>query len=120
MVQNSTSSSYRLVNRITGSAFDLVWLSSLSYLRSSLCYRYLNFFVRLHSLPFGELSLVGLAIDMVDLPLFFSDMRLLVGSSHPLIIVQMTGGVSSGTLIPAIAYRNSNPHFLRWKTYLRM
>ena len=35
------------------------------------------------SLPFSELSLVGLALDVVDKPLSFSAMTLLVGSSDP-------------------------------------
>jgi len=39
-------------------------LSSASYLWSSWCYVYLIFL--LHSLPFSKLSLVGLALDLVD------------------------------------------------------
>jgi len=35
------------------------------------------------SLPFNELSLVGLALDMVDQPSSFSAMTLLVGSCDP-------------------------------------
>jgi len=35
------------------------------------------------SLPFSELSLVGLALDVVDEPSSFSAMTLLVGSCDP-------------------------------------
>ena len=35
------------------------------------------------SLPYSELKLVGLALDVVDSPLSFSGMTLLVGSSDP-------------------------------------
>jgi len=35
------------------------------------------------SLPFGELSLVGLAVDVVELPSSFSALTLLVWSSDP-------------------------------------
>jgi len=39
------------------------------------------YFVTFFTLPFNELSLVGLAVDLVDLPLSFSAVTLLVGSS---------------------------------------
>ena len=46
----------------------------------SRCHIYVVFFVTLFTLPFGELSLVGLALDLqlVDLQLSVSDMTLLV------------------------------------------
>ena len=53
------------------SGFDLAWFSSLILqapmcLRSSLCYVYIKYeFLLTSSLPFSELSLVGLAVDLV-------------------------------------------------------
>jgi len=71
MVHKDTSSSV--------SGFDLAWFSSLIFraplclrallcLRSSWCYIYILEFFSLtsFSLPFSELSLVGLPLDVVD------------------------------------------------------
>jgi len=60
-----------------------LYLLSIFGLRGALY----NFFV-LHTLPFGKLSLVGLAVDiiiiiMTDFALSFSAMTLLIGSSDP-------------------------------------
>ena len=38
-----------------------------------------KFLVTFSSLPFSELSLVGLALNVIDLPLSFSAVKLLVG-----------------------------------------
>ena len=64
-----------LTGRSTGSGFDLASrFSSLSskrlcsvHLLSSWCCIYLyNFFITFFALPFSDLSVVGLALDMVD------------------------------------------------------
>ena len=69
--------------RSTGSVFDLASFSSLS--SGSLCIFGLREFVVLYillfALPFVELSQVGLALDLVDYPLSFTVMTLLVRSS---------------------------------------
>ena len=60
-----------LTGRLTVSGFDLAWFRSLSSKHLcvfSLHVLYINFFC-LHPslfLPFSELSLVGLALDVVD------------------------------------------------------
>ena len=52
--------------------------------RSSWCYICIKiFFLTSFSLLFSELSLVRLALDLVDYPSSFSAMTLLVGSSDP-------------------------------------
>jgi len=59
-----------LAGRSTGLGFDLAWFSSLS--SNHLCIIgldgavYISFFVTFFTLPFSELSLVGLALDVVD------------------------------------------------------
>ena len=60
-----------LTSRLTGSGFDLAWFSSHScgvplYLRSLWCYMYFKKFVTFFTLPFGKLSLVELALDLID------------------------------------------------------
>ena len=54
------------------------------------------------SLPFSELSLVGSALDLVDLPSSYSAMTLLVGSC------EMTYNVLSGTLNTTIPPYSGN------------
>ena len=52
--------------------------------QSSWCYIDINFFLLTSfSLPFSELSVVGLALDLVDYTSSFSAMTLLVGSFDP-------------------------------------
>ena len=68
--------------------FDLAWFSSLSSERLCIFFHlrgviYIAFFVTSFSLPFSELSLVGLALDLVDQPSSFSATTLLVGSYDP-------------------------------------
>jgi len=58
-----------LTGWLTVSGFDLAWFSSVFQaplcLRSSWCYKYIsNFYVT--GTFFSELSLVGLALDVVD------------------------------------------------------
>jgi len=73
----------------TVSGFDLAWFSSLSSkcLCVSLIFMVLLYFfskfVSFFTLPFNELSLVGLVLGLVDYPLSFSAITLLVGSSDP-------------------------------------
>ena len=60
-----------LTGRLTVSGFDLVWFSSLSSKRLYVFGLHgaidINFFLLTSfSLPFSELSLVGLALDVVD------------------------------------------------------
>jgi len=66
MVHKGTSSSYRSVNCI---GFDLAWFNSVFRaplcLWSLWCY-ILIFLLTSFSLPFSELSPVGLALDVVD------------------------------------------------------
>jgi len=62
---------------LTKSGFDLAWFSSLS--SGCLCifmvlYVFQIFIVTFYILPFSELSLVGLALDLVDKTLSFSTM----------------------------------------------
>ena len=63
MVRSGTSSSHRLVSRLSG--FDCVCFSCLLAASVSSVFMMLYiFFVTL--LPFVELSLVGLALDLID------------------------------------------------------
>ena len=63
-----------------------------------MCCVYLKFFVTFLSLLFSELSLVGLAFNLVDWPSSFSAATLFVGSSDCKFVHKMTYNVSSGTL----------------------
>ena len=54
--------------------------------------------VILYILPFTELISVGLAIDLVDKPLSFSAMTMLVGHLTRKIVPKMTFNMSCGTL----------------------
>ena len=55
----------------------------LGFWFSSLIFRAPLFWLISLSLPFSQLSLVGLALDLVDLPSSFSAMTLLVWSCDP-------------------------------------
>ena len=61
------SSSYRLVDCIKHCLILLSIIRMPLYLQSSWCYVYSKLFLLTSfSLPFSELSLVGLALDLVD------------------------------------------------------
>jgi len=86
MVHNGMSSSYRSVNWIPA----LILLGLAVYLPSTsvsslfmVLYIFNFFFITFPTLPFNELSLVGLALDLVGCPSSFGAVTLLVGSSDP-------------------------------------
>jgi len=72
MVHKDTRLRAVLTGRLTVSGFDLDWFSSLFSKRLCViglewCYIDTNFFLLTSfSLPFSKLSLVGLALDVVD------------------------------------------------------
>ena len=69
------------------SDFALAWFSSLSSKHFCVfnlhCAIYYIQMLISFSLPFSDLNLVGLALDVVDYPSSFSTVTLLVGSSDP-------------------------------------
>jgi len=69
-----------LAGTSTISGFDLAWFSSLSSECLMVLYMYSKLFW-LHPFLHLELSMMGLALDLVNSPLSFSAMTLLVGSS---------------------------------------
>jgi len=110
MVHKYTSSSYRSVDCI---GLDLTWFSSVSSERLcvfGLCgamyiYIYIKkFLLTSFSLPFSELNLLGLALDLVDYHHSSVLWRCRLGQLTRKIVPKMTYTVSSGTLNPTIPY----------------
>jgi len=60
------------MGQLTGSGFDLAWISSLSFERlcifdlNGATYIYIFFLVTFFTSPFNKLFLSGLAFDLVD------------------------------------------------------
>jgi len=69
------------------------------------CVLYLIFWLHSLLVPFTELSLVGLALDLVDLPLSSVLQHCWLGHLTRKIVPEVTCSVPSGALNPTIPYQ---------------